>query len=112
MHQHMHQSAQTPNLGQQLLSLHSNVAAETPLRINAALRPLMYLRGRGNAHYTTLGNILGGNHLYAGLLSCPFPPSVFVLGGFAVTFSTPPLDIIRSGSTILAERRLKVTPSL
>lgn len=98
---HKRTLTQTPNLGQQLLSLHSNVAAETSLRINAVLCPFRYSKGRRKGkvrfnqienilasfeHKTlTLGDILGGNHLYAGLLSCPFPPRVFVLGGFAVT---------------------------
>lgn len=36
---------QTPNLGQQLLSLHPNVAAETSLRINAVLCPFRYSEG-------------------------------------------------------------------
>ena len=41
----MHKRAQTPNLGQQLLSSHSNVATETSLRINAVPCPFKYSKG-------------------------------------------------------------------
>ncbi len=51
---------QTPNLGQQLLSLHSNAAAETSLSINAVLCPSVYSKGtrKGKTHFHQIESIL------------------------------------------------------